>query len=331
MANPYFDPNYQPYTPSVLVGTAIFFIIISIVAVAVRFYARWISMAKLGPDDWLIIPSLFICIGLSVIQIIATTEGGMGTHKTTVNGKFVHTTTIRVYSETRYAYQVVGTLGLAIVKIVVLLYYRRIFSVRGFRVVNNIYLAVVGAWGIAFTLVLIFQCNPISTLWDKFEFEYGPYCIQTLSFYLALAISDLIIDVAIFALPIPFIWRLQLPWNQKLGVAGILLLGSIVVVFGIVRTIVFQFVIEFIMTEPEIYSADILWYHPGTLFWHLAENVLALSRATYPDRSGSNTNTRGYDNLSGRISSLEDEEQLTNGRAGVASREEEYSMSHLHK
>ncbi|KAI0468055.1 hypothetical protein F4859DRAFT_492504 [Xylaria cf. heliscus] len=354
MANPYFDPNYQPYTPSVLIGTAIFFIIISVAVVALRFYARYIALGKLGPDDWVVIPSLLICIGLSATQIVATTEGGMGTHKTTVNGQFVHTTTLRVYTQAKYAYQVVGTIGLAIVKIAILLYYRRIFSVRSFRIANDVCLAIVAAWGISFTFVLIFQCNPISTLWDKFEFEYTPYCIQTLSFYMAVAITDLIIDIIIFALPIPYVLRLHLPLKQKLAVAGILLLGSIIVVIGIVRTIVFQWVISFILAKPETYFADILWYHPGTLFWHLAENVLALvccclpcyaplfrgylqqqkTRATYPNSGSNTTNTRSYGHSTGPAPIPEEEEYLTNNRELAASlREEEYhlgSMPSLH-
>ena len=70
MGNPYFDPGYQPYTQSVLVGTSVLFIILPIVAVALRFYSRALVQAQLGIDDWITIPSMIICIGLAINQII---------------------------------------------------------------------------------------------------------------------------------------------------------------------------------------------------------------------------------------------------------------------
>ena len=226
MTNPYYDPEYQPYPPRVLIGTAVFFLILSVSCVAVRFYARIKSMGKLKIDDWITIPSLIICIVLCILQIISTTHGGMGTHQTTTNGEFILNSTIETYAKTKYGYQIFGTIGLSVTKVAVLLYYRRIFSVRSFLIINNVLIGTTVAWGIAFTFVIIFQCNPISTLWTKFEHEFMPYCINTLDFYMAVAVSDLILDILIFLLPLPQIWKLQMPMRKKFAVAGIFLLGS---------------------------------------------------------------------------------------------------------
>ena len=70
MHNPYFDPSYQPYTKSVLIGTSVLFIVLPVAAVALRFYSRELVQARLGMDDWITIPSMVICIGLAVNQII---------------------------------------------------------------------------------------------------------------------------------------------------------------------------------------------------------------------------------------------------------------------
>ena len=70
MHNPYFDPSYQPYTKSVLIGTSVLFIVLPVAAVALRFYSRALVQARLGMDDWITIPSMVICIGLAVNQII---------------------------------------------------------------------------------------------------------------------------------------------------------------------------------------------------------------------------------------------------------------------
>lgn len=72
MYTPYHDPNYNPYSRGVLIGTAILFIITSVIAVGLRFYARRLIKSPLGWDDWITIPSMVICVGLSVNQIIGT-------------------------------------------------------------------------------------------------------------------------------------------------------------------------------------------------------------------------------------------------------------------
>jgi hypothetical protein len=71
MLNPYFDPKYQPYPPSVLIGTAILFLVLSIIAVALRFYARLKSVGRLALDDWITVPSMIICVALCITQIIS--------------------------------------------------------------------------------------------------------------------------------------------------------------------------------------------------------------------------------------------------------------------
>ena len=76
MGNPYFNPEYQPYTPSVLIGTSVLFMILPVVAVGLRFYSRTLVQANLAIDDWITIPSAIICIGLAINQIIGKIQMG---------------------------------------------------------------------------------------------------------------------------------------------------------------------------------------------------------------------------------------------------------------
>lgn len=70
MQNPYLHPDYQPYPRPVLIGTSVLFIIVPIVAVALRFYSRALVAARLEIDDWITIPAAVICIGLAINQLI---------------------------------------------------------------------------------------------------------------------------------------------------------------------------------------------------------------------------------------------------------------------
>ncbi|RYP70638.1 hypothetical protein DL771_005351 [Monosporascus sp. 5C6A] len=200
MDNPYLDPSYNPYPPSVLIGTAIFFLILPIISVGLRFYSR---------------------------------------------------------SKTRYTYQVVGTAGLCIIKLSVLLFYRRIFTIGTFRLVNNALIGVTIAWGIAFTVTTAFQCAPVSSIWDEIEVGFSTACVQVRPYYFSFAISDIILDVLIYVLPIPHLWQLHMPMREKLAVVGIFLLGSIVIAISITRAIVFKWVISFVTDQPLVYFPSI--------------------------------------------------------------------------
>ncbi|KAI0396808.1 hypothetical protein F5Y17DRAFT_59876 [Xylariaceae sp. FL0594] len=284
MSNPYYTPSYNPYPQSVLVGTGVLFIIVPIVAVSLRFYARLTTAARLGPDDWITLPAATLIVALAIVQIIAATAGGLGGHQIRgPDGEQIHTTQLTVYEKTRYAYEVIGAIGLTLIKLSVLLFFRRIFRVRAFILVNNIVIGLTVAWGISYTFALAFQCVPVSTLWDHFESDYINYqCVEVLPFYLSFAYSDLILDVIIFVLPIPHLWNLKMPLRQKLGVAFIFFLGSLVVSIGIVRTIIYAWVVDFASRRPELWFGDLTWYSSGVLFWHLAENVVGVLCASTP-------------------------------------------------
>ncbi|KAI2634012.1 hypothetical protein GGS21DRAFT_543912 [Xylaria nigripes] len=283
MGNPYYTPSYNPYPPSVMVGTAILFIVLPIVAVSVRFYARLRTTARLGVDDWLAIPAVALCVALAVVQIIATVSGGLGGHQPRdENGEAGHTPELYVYEKTRYAYEIIGAAGLCLIKLSVLFFFRRIFRVQAFIIVNNIVIALAGAWGIAYIFALGFQCVPVSTLWNKLESEYGENCVHVLPLYLSFAFTDLIIDVIIFILPVPHLYGLIMPLRQKLGVAAIFFLGSLVVAIGITRTIIYTWVVSFATNRPLIWWDDLTWYSSGVLFWHLAENAVGVLGACMP-------------------------------------------------
>ena len=56
--------------------------------------------------------------------------------------------------------------------------------------------------------------------------DYPAYCINQQAFYMATAVTDVVIDLFIFSLPIPMVLRLHLPRKQRAAVAGMFLLGA---------------------------------------------------------------------------------------------------------
>ncbi|TGJ80428.1 hypothetical protein E0Z10_g8335 [Xylaria hypoxylon] len=223
MTNPYYQPSYNPYPSSVLIGSGILFIIVPVAAVSLHFYALLSTVAGLGIDDWLTLPAVVLCVWIAIIQIIAATAGGLGGHQQLdEHGEPGHTPQLYIYKKTRYAYEVIGAAGLYLIKLSVLFFFRRIFRVPVFILVNNI---VIG----------------LTASGHRLESEYAENnCAIALPFRLSFAFTDLILDVIIFILPVPHLYRLVLPTMEKLGVSSIFFLGCPVVAIGITRAIIYN-------------------------------------------------------------------------------------------
>lgn len=116
----------------------------------------------------------------------------------------------------------ISTVG--IVKLALLLYYRRIFlfslvSPR-FRMMNTIMLGVVGAWMVAFYIATILQGRPISWNWT----EVGSV-INLHDFFIAEAATDIALDTIVLCMPTLVVYRMRMSLRKKVLVIAIFGLG----------------------------------------------------------------------------------------------------------
>lgn len=99
-------------------------------------------------------------------------------------------------------------------------------------------IALIALWATAFLLASIFVCGAApQQLWDRSTF-YGKRahdCGNTSMLLLWFAITDVVGDIAILALPFPRICRMRVSKRDKLGISAILLMGTLSTIAGIVR------------------------------------------------------------------------------------------------
>ncbi len=120
----------------------------------------------------------------------------------------------------------------------ILLMFRRISPQKGLRMAIYTVLAVVIGYSIALILVLIFACNPIERAWDGTITE--GFCINRNAVYVATAVVNIVTDLAIIAIPIPMVINLKMPLQQKIGLAFMFAIGSLLVLpFGLVEMSIF--------------------------------------------------------------------------------------------
>ena len=117
-------------------------------------------------------------------------------------------------------------LTITLVKVSILLLYRRIFVTPSFRHVTLVVGAISVIWGVITILGQIFLCRPISAAWDPNSL-FTDKCLDVQAYLKGVTVSNLLIDVIILCLPIYMVLRLQLPIRKKIVVSGIFMVGGL--------------------------------------------------------------------------------------------------------
>ncbi|KAL2051850.1 hypothetical protein ABVK25_007765 [Lepraria finkii] len=215
----------NPYGLHSLLAMGIVMPLLSIAFVYLRFYVRLrVRRAYIGLDDWLILLSIFLVIGQSVIQILGVEYGVIG--RTIPDD--ITPQRIKFQQRISHGLIVIEKSTYTLIKLSVLFLYRRIFGAnRKFRVANDILIVVITLWGSIFLLVQCCFCSNkgLGTL----------SCDSSQWSLLWFAITEVLGDIAILSLPYPCIRKLQMGKRDKIGLIVIFSLGGISTFFGIVR------------------------------------------------------------------------------------------------
>ncbi|PYI04303.1 hypothetical protein BO78DRAFT_398983 [Aspergillus sclerotiicarbonarius CBS 121057] len=153
-------------------------------------------------------------------------------------------------------------------KISVLLYYNRIFPIRWLRTTSFIVGGVVIAYDLAVVFIAALECIPLSSMWTG---KPGR-CIDTKGPFTALAIINVLTDVAILALPVKPVLNLNMRLGRKIQVLSIFLLGGVVCVFGILRA-------HALATVSDV---DISWNATYSGVWSYIEISVGIVAACLP-------------------------------------------------
>jgi hypothetical protein len=85
---------------------------------------------------------------------------------------------------------------------------------------------IVAAW-ISQEFVFIFQCVPVSYLWNRLRDSRGGYCLNINAWAWANASTNVLMYSCIVCLPLPEVYGMKLHWKKKVRVCLMLMLGSL--------------------------------------------------------------------------------------------------------
>ncbi|MCJ1387900.1 hypothetical protein MMC18_000743 [Xylographa bjoerkii] len=204
--------------------------VLAIFAVLLRLLARRKS-SKYGIDDWVIVAALAVAVGQAAMTSWGACLGYVGSSLATMGLE-----QIQGFAKLLFVSQLISSLSVSVVKISILLFYKRIFTTPRFHLVANVMIAIITCWFVAFFIVTIFTGKPISYAWTHIgttRYNEGAQLVSC-------GVTNLALDIAVLSLPLPLIHNLHLNTRKKITVAAIFWLGIFCVVSSAVR--VFYFV-----------------------------------------------------------------------------------------
>lgn len=126
------------------------------------------------------------------------------------------------YMKSFYASVITYNVGVCVVKISIMLQYRRIFTGPVMQKMTMALLIFESCWATTLSILLPLVCNPVAMFWDT---SVEGTCLDQLSIWYVMASINLVTDFVVFSMPLPVIKSLQLPRRQKIMLMGVFCLG----------------------------------------------------------------------------------------------------------
>jgi hypothetical protein len=117
-------------------------------------------------------------------------------------------------------------------KVSILLFYRRVTAATMHTTFLYVIFSAIGfiiAYTIAFSMVLFVGCRPLSAYWDSVLPTYTqPYVCYDEGIVLPIfCIISVVTDIIVLALPYSIVWRMQMPFRQKVTLSVIFGVGLV--------------------------------------------------------------------------------------------------------
>ncbi|RMZ69597.1 integral membrane [Pyrenophora seminiperda CCB06] len=211
--------------------SCIIFIALVIPVVALRIFSRLKCGHRIFTDDVLIMFATGFTVSLAVM-CIAATRYGLGEHIWLIPMGSVFET-MKGCILYLFICQILYAFAIAFTKLSIISSYLRLFPDKRFRVWMYILaFLIVGLW-VAGVFVTIFQCTPVRGAWD-FTIE-GRRCINYVTYLYASSAVNVATDIVLCILPLPHLWRLQLPLRERVVLCVLLAGGASACVVGSIR------------------------------------------------------------------------------------------------
>ncbi|RAL13171.1 uncharacterized protein BO97DRAFT_388960 [Aspergillus homomorphus CBS 101889] len=202
-----------------------FILVFTTILLALRLYARSLTSASRGWDEFLLVPSYLCLLGLLVCLYLDVIKGGLGRHGAAVEQEDPQK--LMTFLELLYVLDWFYVPSNAMSRISVVALYLRFFTQPLYRAACWGVIAFLLGNMIATIIAAQVECFPLQFTWDKTI--RGGHCFNLILWYKLTNLPTVISDVMVMALPVPTVWGLQASFSCKAGIATVFLTGSMYV------------------------------------------------------------------------------------------------------
>ncbi|KAI0108786.1 hypothetical protein F4776DRAFT_675001 [Hypoxylon sp. NC0597] len=204
------------------------FLTLATASVVMRLCTRiLVSKTKLGIDDYLCMVSYALTVSFSGLMFKSYSRG-IGRHMWDVPAEWL-VDAVKFVAISSYVYLLVT----ATTKLTFLFFYRRVFSPQcacKYAIDGGIVFIICATISLFFASV--FACVPVARTWDE---TVDGHCFNPDGIdYLSGAVNA-VVDLYIFVLPIPLLWKLEMGTKRKLKLLIVFSLGLFACVASFLR------------------------------------------------------------------------------------------------
>jgi hypothetical protein len=176
----------------------------------------------LGLDDYAVLAATVVGVPTVVIIDRGIVPNGLAKDVWTV--PFDHITNFAFWL---YVLEIIYFVLIAMIKLTLLFFFLRIFPKPIIRKLLWATIIFDILYGAAFAITAVFQCQPISHYWTRWDLEGSGKCVNINAFAWTNAIVSIVLDLWMLALPLYEVFQLQLSWRNKISVAMMFMVGTL--------------------------------------------------------------------------------------------------------
>ncbi|CAO2647067.1 Nn.00g079890.m01.CDS01 [Neocucurbitaria sp. VM-36] len=212
---------------------AVVFTALAVFMVMLRWYSRVVysSPGSIGTEDYFLTAALLMSIGITCVVGGEFSVDGSNLHRDQAEPSSLPTMLKLVFAQS-----ILYHLSVNLVKASFTLQYLRLFSLIP-SIVYSCYILLViilgaAAWGI---FGVVFLCAPVQSYWNV---TVSGTCKNAENNFWSTSIIGIVLDCAIWVLPIPVVGGLRLPRRQKIGLLIVFGMGCFVCIVSILRLVI---------------------------------------------------------------------------------------------
>ncbi|KAI1073566.1 hypothetical protein F5B20DRAFT_574698 [Whalleya microplaca] len=249
-----------------ILACGIVFSLLAVAFVCMRVLAKRKANRPLDASDCLIIAACTVTMFYQGVCISSVLVGGVGFHVSEIEERFGVKSGSRTFNKHLVAIQIFWAITLGLCKISILHLFARVFVAQGFIIVTRFTVVLIVLWVLATVLSAFLMCQPLAYNWDK---NIDGQCGNEMASWITTGVVNMVIDLIIVSMPMPYLFNLEVALSKKLGLAATFGVGLGTCVVSIAR----------IATMTQIDYHDITWTIGHTVLFSALEPCIAVTLA----------------------------------------------------